>query len=155
MSIDPPFNFYDEKNPIYTHRRFLPATKINMCNFVSSLAAEGSIITNASVHNSIIGVRMVVEKYSSLDGVYCMGANWYETKQDKQANRENGIPNLGIGENTHIARAIVDMNARIGDNCRIGVDPIDRKDGDYENYSIRDGIIVIHKGAIIPNGTVI
>ena len=155
VSIDPPFNFYDEKNPIYTHRRFLPATKINMCNFVSSLAAEGSIITNASVHNSIIGVRMVVEKYSSLDGVYCMGANWYETKQDKQANRENGIPNLGIGENTHIARAIVDMNARIGDNCRIGVDPIDRKDGDYENYSIRDGIIVIHKGAVIPNGTVI
>lgn len=155
VSIDPPFNFYDEQNPIFTHRRFLPATKINMCNFVSSLAAEGSIITNASVHNSIIGVRMVVEKYSSLDGVYCMGANRYETKKEKEENRANNIPNLGIGENTHIARTIIDMDARIGDNCRIGVDNIHRKEGDFENYSVHDGIIVIHKAAILPNGTVI
>ena len=126
-----------------------------MCNFVSSLAAEGSIITNASVHNSIIGVRMVVEKYSSLDGVYCMGANRYETKKEKENNRINNIPNLGIGENTHMARTIIDMDARIGDNCRIGVDNIHRKEGDYSNYSIHDGIIVIHKGATLPNGTVI
>lgn len=155
VSIDPAFNFYDEKNPIFTHRRFLPATKINMCNFVSSLAAEGSIITNASVHNSIIGVRMLVEKYSSLDGVYCMGANRYETKKEKALNAEIGRPNLGIGENTHIARTIIDMDARIGNNCRIGVDTIERKDGDYENYSVHDGIIVIHKAATLPNGTVI
>ena len=155
VSIDPAFNFYDEKNPIFTHRRFLPATKINMCNFVSSLAAEGSIITNASVHNSIIGVRMLVEKYSSLDGVYCMGANRYETKKEKALNAEIGRPNLGIGENTHIARTIIDMDARIGNNCRIGVDTIERKDGDYENYSVHDGIIVIHKAATLANGTVI
>lgn len=155
VSIDPAFNFYDEKNPIFTHRRFLPATKINMCNFVSSLAAEGSIITNASVHNSIIGVRMLVEKYSSLDGVYCMGANRYETKKEKALNAEIGRPNLGIGENTHIARTIIDMDARIGNNCRIGVDTIERKDGDYENYSVHDGIIVIHKAATLQNGTVI
>lgn len=155
VSIDPAFNFYDENNPIFTHRRFLPATKINMCNFVSSLAAEGSIITNASVHNSIIGVRMLVEKYSSLDGVYCMGANRYETKKEKLLNAELGRPNLGIGENTHIARTIIDMDARIGNNCRIGVDQIERNEGDYENYSVHDGIIVIHKEAILPNGTVI
>lgn len=152
-TINPKFNFYDEKMPIYTHRRHLPATKVNFSNITSSLTSEGSIITNAYIVNSIIGVRTIIESGASLDGVYCMGATYYETEKQKAANAECGIPNLGIGKGTIIKRAIIDMNTRIGDNCRIGIDNIPRKEGDYGDYSIHDGIIVINKGAIIPNGT--
>ena len=152
-TINPKFNFYDEKMPIYTHRRHLPATKVNFSNITSSLTSEGSIITNAYIVNSIIGVRTIIESGASLDGVYCMGATYYETEKQKKANAERGIPNLGIGKGTIIKKAIIDMNTRIGDNCRIGIDSIPRKEGDYGDYSIHDGIIVINKGAIIPNGT--
>ena len=152
-SINPQFNFYDEKMPIYTHRRHLPATKVNFSNITSSLTSEGSIITNAYIVNSIIGVRTIIESGASLDGVYCMGATYYETEKQKATNAEKGIPNLGIGKGSIIRRAIIDMNARIGENCRIGIDNIPRKEGDFGDYSIHDGIIVINKGAIIPNGT--
>lgn len=154
-SIRPQFNFYDEDMPIYTHRRYLPATKLNFCTFSSSLASEGSIITNASIVNSIIGVRTLIESGASLNGVYCMGATYYETDEQKAHNRKIGIPNIGIGEGTLIRKAIIDMNARIGVGCRIGIDDIERKDGDYPTYSIHDGIIVINKNAVIPNGTII
>ena len=152
-TINPKFNFYDEKMPIYTHRRHLPATKVNFSNITSSLTSEGSIITNAYIVNSIIGVRTIIESGASLDGVYCMGATYYETEKQKADNAARGIPNLGIGKGTIIKRAIIDMNTRIGENCRIGIDNIPRKEGDYGDYSIHDGIIVINKGAIIPNGT--
>lgn len=74
-SIAPQFNFYNEEMPIYTHRRHLPATKMNFCNISYSLASEGSIITNAYIVNSIVGVRTIIESGASLDGVYCMGAS--------------------------------------------------------------------------------
>lgn len=153
-SINPKFNFYDEQMPIYTHRRHLPATKVNFCNISNSLTSEGSIITNAYIVNSIIGVRTIIESGASLDGVYCMGASFYETEQEKKENAKRGIPNVGIGKATIIRRAIIDQNARIGDGCRIGIDDIPRKEGDFAMYSIHDGIIVINKNAVIKNGTV-
>ncbi len=153
-SINPSFNFYDEDMPIYTHRRHLPATKMNFCNISCSLASEGSIITNAYIVNSIIGVRTIIESGASLDGVYCMGANFYETEEEKQENARLGRPNIGIGKGTIIRRAIIDQNVRIGDGCRIGIDDIPRQEGDFEMYSYHDGIIVINKNAVIKNGTV-
>ena len=153
-SEKPAFNFYDEEMPIYTHRRHLPATKANFCNISCSLTSEGSIITNAYIVNSIIGVRTFIEAGASLDGVYCMGATIYETETEKAENAKKGIPNIGIGRATIIKRAIIDQNARIGSNCRIGIDNIPRPEGDYEMYSVHDGIIVINKNAIIPDGTV-
>ncbi|MEA4861037.1 MAG: glucose-1-phosphate adenylyltransferase [Sphaerochaeta sp.] len=154
-SINPQFNFYDEQMPIYTHRRHLPATKVNFCNISSSLTSEGSIITNAYIVNSIIGVRTLIESGASLDGVYCMGASYYETEEQKAENAKRGVPNIGIGRGTIIRRAIIDQNARIGDGCRIGIDDIPREEGDYAMYSIHDGIIVINKNAVIKNGTVL
>lgn len=154
-SIHPKFNFYDEEMPIYTHRRHLPATKVNFSNITSSLTSEGSIITNAYIVNSIIGVRTIIDSGASLDGVYCMGAKFYETEAQKAMNAKKGIPNVGIGKGTIIKRAIIDMNARIGEGCRIGIDDIPRKEGDYGDYSIHDGIIVINKGVTIPNGTIL
>jgi glucose-1-phosphate adenylyltransferase len=154
-SVTPAFDFYNEEMPIYTHRRHLPATKVNFCNISTSLTSEGSIITNAYIVNSIIGVRTLIESGASLDGVYCMGASYYETPEEKIENARKKIPNIGIGRATIIRRAIIDQNARIGDNCRIGIDDIERAEGDYANYSIHDGIIVIHKNAIIPHGTIL
>jgi len=154
-SLNPAFNFYDENMPIYTHRRHLPATKINYCNFSLSLAAEGSIITDAKIGNSIIGIRTIIEPGSDLNGVIVMGASEYETPEERKQNRELGRPDIGIGRGTHIHRAIIDQNCRIGDGCRIGVDEMERKDGDYGRYHIRDGIIVIPKNTVIPSGTII
>ncbi|MFA7225771.1 MAG: glucose-1-phosphate adenylyltransferase, partial [Sphaerochaetaceae bacterium] len=91
----------------------------------------------------------------SLDGVYCMGASYYETPEEREENKRKGIPNIGIGKGTFIRKAIIDQNARIGEECRIGIDNIERPDGDFSNYSIRDGIIVIQKNAIIPDGTIL
>ena len=154
-SIRPEFNFYDEAMPIYSHRRYLPASKINFCNISSSLTSEGSIITNAYIVNSIIGIRTIIESGASLDGVYVMGSTYYETEQQKAENAKKGIPNIGIGKGSILRKTIVDMNARIGEGCRIGIDDIERKDIDTDAYSIHDGIVVINKYAIIPNGTIL
>ncbi len=153
--LTPEFNFYNENIPIYTHRRHLPATKMNFCTVSQTLAAEGSIITNASISNSIIGIRTIIETGANLEGVYCMGSTYYETPEEKGENRKRRIPNLGIGRGTLIKKAIIDVNARIGDDCRIGIDKIQRKEGENKNFSIVDGIIVIPKNAVIPDGTVI
>jgi glucose-1-phosphate adenylyltransferase len=154
-SINPDFSLYEENTPIFTNRRDLPPSKINFSTISESLAAEGSIITNANITNSIVGIRTIIESGANLDGVVCMGADVYETPEEKEANRAAGVPNIGIGRTCIIKRSIIDKNARIGDNCRVGIDPIPRPDGDYDKYSIRDGIIIIPKGTILNPGTVI
>ncbi|MBN1518692.1 MAG: glucose-1-phosphate adenylyltransferase [Spirochaetales bacterium] len=153
--MTPEFNFYDEHMPIYTHRRNLPASKLNYCTLNRSLSADGCIITNASISGSIVGIRTIIETGASLDGVVCMGADYYENDDEKAANEAAGRPNIGIGMGTIIKRAIIDKNARIGANCRIGIDDLPRVDGEYEHYYIVDGIIVIPKNAAIPPGTII
>ncbi len=154
-SMNPDFNFYDENAPIYTHKRYLPASKINFCTFSQSLTSEGSIITNASIRNSIIGIRSIIESGADIDGVICMGHDYYETPKQTAKNRQDKIPNLGIGKGTIIRRAIIDKNARIGEGCRIGLEEKEREEGDYGNYYVRDGIIIIPKASIIPDGMVI
>jgi len=152
----PRFDFYDEHHPIYTHARCLPPSKMNFSNMSQSIAAEGCIITNASITDSIVGVRTIIESGSSLNGVICMGADHYESDIEKQKNAEKRIPNMGIGKGTLVKRAIIDKNAAIGEGCRIGVDEhINRTDGNYGNYHIVDGIIVIPKSAVLYPGTVI
>ena len=84
-----------------------------------------------------------------------MGADYYETAEQWEENKANNIPNIGIGKSAVIRGAIIDKNARIGANCRIGIDQQNRKDGDYGDYHIVDGIIIIHKNAVIKDGTVI
>jgi glucose-1-phosphate adenylyltransferase len=154
-TLRPRFDFYDENNPIYTHMRNLPPSKMNFSNMNQSIAAEGCIITNASITNSIVGVRTIIESGSSLNGVVCMGADFYETETQKQQNAEGRVPNVGIGKGSIIKGAIIDKNACIGEGCRIGVDDINRNDGNYGHYYIVDGIIVIPKNAILYPGTVI
>ncbi len=154
-TINPDFNFYDEHAPIYTHRRDLPASKFNRCELSRSLAADGCVITNATIHGSIVGIRTFIESGSHLDGVICMGADHYETAEDRAENRRNGIPDIGIGRDVVVRRAIIDKNARIGDGTRIGTSDGTPEDGDFEHHYVRDGIIIIPKNAIVPPGTII
>jgi glucose-1-phosphate adenylyltransferase len=128
---------------------------MNFSSLNQSITAEGCIITNASITNSIVGLRTIIESGSSLNGVICMGADSYETDLMKQQNAEARIPNLGIGRGTIVNRAIIDQNACIGEGCRIGVDDINRADGKYDHYHIVDGIIVIPKNTVLYPGTVI
>ena len=151
----PQFNFYDEDKPIYTHMRNLPPSKINHAEMVSTLASEGCVITNSRIQHSVIGVRSVINEGCDLEGVIMMGADFYETEVAKKDNKEKGVPNLGIGKNCKINKAIIDKNAHIGENCCINVSGRKYEDGDHGLFYSADGIIVIRKGAVIPNGTVI
>jgi glucose-1-phosphate adenylyltransferase len=154
-TLKPKFDFYDEVRPIYTHSRSLPPSKMNFSNMNQSIAAEGCIITNASITDSIVGVRTIIESGASLNGVICMGADIYESEAQKRQNAEARVPNVGIGKGTIVKRAIIDKNACIGEGCRIGVDDLNRADGNFGHYYIVDGIIVIPKNTVLYPGTVI
>ena len=154
-ALKPKFDFYDENRPIYTHRRNLPPSKMNFSSMNQSIAAEGCIITNGSITDSIVGIRTIIESGSSLNGVICMGADFYETEIQKTQNAEGRIPNVGISRGVIIKGAIIDKNVRIGEGCRIGVDNITRADGNYGHYYIVDGIIVIPKNTVLYPGTII
>ena len=137
----PQFNFYDEDKPIYTHMRNLPPSKINHAEMVSTLASEGCVITNSRIQHSVIGVRSVINEGCDLEGVIMMGADFYETEAAKKDNKEKGVPNLGIGKNCKINKAIIDKNAHIGENCCINVSGRKYEDGDHGLFYSADGII--------------
>ena len=107
------------------------------------------------ISHSVIGLRSIIESGTVLDGVITMGADFYESEDEKEANRKAGTPNMGIGKHCHISRTIIDKNARIGDNCSINVSGKKYENGDYGNFYVADGIVVIRKNVTIPSGTII
>jgi glucose-1-phosphate adenylyltransferase len=146
----PPLNLYDAQYPIYTHPRFLPGTKINACTVHRSILGEGSIISGSRVTDSIVGIRAQIRSGSVVERTVLMGANSYMQTEEERAK---SIPR-GIGHDCFVRNAIIDTNARIGDGCRLVNEAgVEERDGD--NYFIRDGIVVIPRGAEIPPGTVI
>lgn len=151
----PTFDFLGDTEPIYTNMRNLPPSKINKAEIVSSLTSEGCIITKAKLDHSVIGVRSIIEDDTELNGVIMMGADYYDSESEKADNRAAGKPNTGVGKNCKIANTIIDKNAKIGDNCQIGVSGNKYEDGDHGSFYSADGIIVIRKGATIPSGTII
>lgn len=151
-SIKPKFDFYDEGAPIYTHNRNLPPSKINHAMLDRVNASEGCVITNATITRSVIGIRSIIESGSKLEGVICMGADFYETMAEKADNRKRGIPDIGIGERCSIRGAIIDKNARIGCDVSVGMGATPA-DGDHGWYHVVDGIYVITKNACVPAGT--
>lgn len=150
----PRFNFYDEEKPIFSHARFLPGSKIISSEVQNSILCEGSIINLSRINHSIIGIRSRIGENSVIERTMMMGADFYESEGEIEQNRKKAIPNVGIGRHCEIRNCILDKNARIGDGTRlINVQGISEET--KEEYVIRDGIIVIPKNAIIPNGTVI
>lgn len=152
--IQPAFNLFDEDHPIYTHRRDLPPTKFNSATISRSLVADGCIITESTIDRSVIGIRKVIRSGTQLDGVICMGADYYDEPGPQRTDEGKALPPVGIGQNCRIRHAIIDKNTRIGDNCSIGWDGAP-PDGDYDGYFVREGIIIVLKNTAIPAGTVI
>ena len=150
----PHFNFYSPQMPVYTHPRNLPGSKLNNCNIHQSIIAEGSILNGADIKHSIIGVRSRIGAGSTIKNSIIMGSDFYETTADLEENARKKMPNIGIGNHCTIINAIIDKNARIGDNVSI-INAHNLQEHEEENYCIRDGLIVVPKGSWIPNGTVI
>jgi glucose-1-phosphate adenylyltransferase len=150
----PPFNFYDQEAPIYTSARFLPASKINRCEIDHVVIGDGSIVTDCKLHRCVLGIRAFLGEGTRMEDVIVMGADFYETAAELAANEARGIPHLGVGRNCVIHHAIIDKNARIGDNVRLS--PVGKADGNYPHgIVIRDGVLVVPKGVTVPSGTVL
>ncbi len=150
----PPFDFYDAARPVYTHPRFLPATKVESCTVRSSLVSEGCILVGAEVERAVIGIRSRVGRGAKIRQSLLLGADYYETLEEIDRMRARGHPPLGVGEDSVIERAIVDKNTRIGRGVRI-VNEAGEREKDGKDYFIRDGIVIVPKDAVIPDGTVI
>jgi glucose-1-phosphate adenylyltransferase len=150
----PRFNFFDMSAPIFSRPRYLPGSKINGAQIDHALVTDGCIINGAKISHSIIGLRTVVGAGTELRRVIILGSDYYESEKSVLKNEGEGKPRVGIGANCKIENAIIDKNARIGNNVTIS--PAGKPDKlDHELYFIRDGIVVIPKNAIIPHGTVI
>ncbi len=152
---DPAFSFYDPDHRIYTRPRFLPSTRASGCELIRTLLADGCLINGSSIRHSVIGLRSVVGDDSRIRDTVMMGADYYETDDELEENLRAGRPAVGIGERCSIEGAIVDKNARIGDDVVIRRRKPDAPDEETELYVVRDGIVVIPKNAVVPDGTVI
>jgi len=150
----PKFNFYDEERPIFSRARFLPGSKIISSEVNNSILCEGSIINRSKINHSIIGVRSRIGENCVIERSIVMGADFFETVEEIAQNEKNGIPNIGIGSNCEIREAIIDKNARIGKGAKL-INARGISDETSENYVIKDGVIVIPKNEIIPDGIVI
>lgn len=152
---DPPFDFYDPRHPIYTRPRFLPASRADGCDLERAVLAEGCLIQQSEIRESVIGLRSIVGSDARIARTVVMGADFYETPARKAENRRLGRPDVGIGHGSIIEGAIIDKNARIGRGVVIRPHAPDEEMIETENYVIRNGIVVIPKNAVIPAGTVI
>ncbi len=151
---NPEFEFYDPVNPIYTHARFLPSSKIFRCQIHSSSVAEGCILSGALIWNSIVGIRSRIGSGTEVRESLIMGADFYEDTDDLNENRRLQRPDIGIGNYCTIKRAILDKNCRVGNNVQI-LNINNVQNYECDQYVIHDGIVIIPKNATVPDNTVI
>ncbi|MFB9056848.1 glucose-1-phosphate adenylyltransferase [Mariniflexile ostreae] len=148
----PKFDLYDRKKRIYTRARMLPTTKISGTVLEHTVVSEGCLISAAKIERSVIGIRSRIGNDSHVINTYMMGSDKYETLDEISSNKIEIL--MGIGERCYIKNAILDKNCRIGDDVRInGGKHLENKETDM--YFIKEGIVVIKKGAVIPKGYVI
>jgi glucose-1-phosphate adenylyltransferase len=153
MAADlPRFNLYDPGSPIFTRPRFLPAAKVRDCRVRGSLIAEGSILNGSEITSSVVGIRSILAAGVRVERSILMGADYYDL--DARDVASDGTPPLGIGEGSIISNAIVDKNVRIGRGVRIQ-NAEGRSTLDGALCTIRDGIVIVPKGTVVPDGTVI
>lgn len=151
----PPFNFFDEDARIYTHARYLPASKLNSCTIDRAVVSDGCIVTDARLVRSSLGVRSVVAEQASLDNVVMMGADYFETPDDFEENARLGRPAVGVGKGSVIKQAILDKNVRIGANVVLDPTNLPENVESGSDIMIRDGILIVCKDAVIPDGFVL
>lgn len=147
----PQFNLFDKSKSILTRARILPPTKMSGTTIIKSMVAEGGIIRATHIENSVIGIRARIGEGTVIKDTYIMGSTNYQTLGQIQKCLEENRPYLGIGDRCHISMAIVDKDCHMGNDVNIkGGKHLE--DQEHENYVVTDGIVVIKKGAVIPNG---
>ncbi len=154
-SPHPPFNFFDPDHPIYTHARFLPGSVVENSKLEQVLLAEGCCIKDAEIRHSVIGLRSQISSGVKIVDSVLMGADYYDgANEEDNPEIGTGLIPLGVGMNSQISGAIIDKNVRIGKN--VVIQPFPRgTDLDGDNWVVRDGIVVVPKRAILPDGTYI
>jgi glucose-1-phosphate adenylyltransferase len=150
----PEFNLFDNEKSIFTRPRMLPPAKISGTTLEKTIVAEGCIINASRVEHSVLGIRTRIGYGTTVVSCYIMGTDFFETLDEMNNSERNGLPKLGIGERCFIKNAIIDKNCRIGNDVRINGGP-HLPNGDHSLYAIKDGIVVVKKGAVVPNGFVI
>ena len=163
-SWKPPFEFYSELSPIYTHPRFLPNNKLDEVVITQSLVSEGCFIRQASLSHSVVGVRSIIKRGSTLDHVVMVGQDTYSEIDNECApaldisemadSCQLDLTSRGVGRNCHISHAILDKNVCIGDEVTI-TDHTGLPDEDGEGYYVRDGIVIVPKNTLIAAGRTI
>ncbi|WP_445664749.1 glucose-1-phosphate adenylyltransferase [Fodinibius sp. AD559] len=147
----PEFNLYDNEDFIYTHARMLPASKLSGTTFDHSVLAEGCIVEASRIERSVIGIRSRIGKGTTIEHSIIMGNDFFQSQKEIEQSTDDNPP-MGIGQRCFISNAIIDKNVKIGDDVRIaGGDHLE--DGEYENYHVVDGIVIIPKGEVIEDGT--
>ncbi len=150
----PRFNFFDMAAPIFTRPRFLPGSKVNGAQIEHAVVSDGCILNRASISHSIVGLRCLVGPGTVVSNSILMGSDYYESYESVAAHEQAGKPRIGVGANCRIDHAIIDKNARIGDN--VVISPAGKPENfDHPLYYIRDGIVIIPKSGLVPHGTVI
>lgn len=150
----PSFNLYSKENSIFTHARMLPPAKVVGTSLENVILSEGAILHASRIEHSVIGIRTRIGKGSNIYDSYIMGSDYYETLDEIAEFNLSGIPAMGIGERCNIKNAILDKNVRIGDDVRI-IGRKGQENRETKEYKIVDGVVVVKKGSILPNGTVI
>lgn len=152
LTLDiPPFNLFDNDKMVYSRARMLPPAKISGSTIDQTIIAEGSIIHAAHISNSVIGIRSRIGQGSTITSCYIMGNDFYETIDEIAANQSKGIPKIGIGDHCSLKNVIADKDCRIGNHVVIeGGSHL--ADTDHPLYAIKDGIVVVKKGAVINDG---
>jgi glucose-1-phosphate adenylyltransferase len=148
----PKFNLFDSHQSIFTRARMLPPSKILGTTLDKAVIAEGCILQADDIKHSVIGIRSRIGRGSKIENAYIMGSDRYQTLEEIEEENAAGHPLIGIGDNCTITNAILDKNCRIGNNVKI-TGGLHLPDGDFDFYAVKDGIIVVKKGAVIPTGT--
>jgi len=150
----PDFNLFDSAHPVFSRARMLPPAKISGTTLEQTMIAEGCIILASRIENSVLGIRSRVGHGTTIVSSYIMGGDIYETLEQIEEFNNKGMPGMGVGERCYIKNAIIDKNVRIGNDVRInGGGHLENYDHDL--YTVKDGIVVVKKGAILPDGFVI
>ena len=148
----PKFNLFDA-NTIFTRPRMLPPSKITGTTLDRAVIAEGCIICATRITRSVIGVRSRIGAGSEIQNAYVMGSDYYQTLEELNISREKNEPTVGIGDRCFINNAIIDKNCSIGNDVRI--DGSRLPDGNFDNYFVKDHIVVVKQHCTIPHNTVI
>jgi glucose-1-phosphate adenylyltransferase len=150
----PHFNMFDTAHTIFTRARMLPPSKISGTTLEKAIIAEGCIVQASRVEHSVLGIRSRIGRGTTIVNCYVMGSDRYQTLEEINEANSNGTPLLGIGDRCYINNAIIDKNSKIGNDVRINGGP-HLAEGDYGLYVVKDGIVVVKKGATLASGTVI